>query len=69
MYYVVLIFIFCYRSKDIGKPKSDIAAEFINSRVKGCCVKPYPWEFNILLTLGCQVSATTRCSSSTFIKQ
>lgn len=30
------------RPKDIGKPKAVVAAEFINSRVAGCNVTPYP---------------------------
>ncbi len=30
------------RSKDVGRPKADVAAEFINQRVPGCNVVPYP---------------------------
>lgn len=32
---------FLFRQKDIGKSKAVVAAEFINKRVKGCCVKPH----------------------------
>lgn len=31
------------RSKDVGCPKADVAAEFINSRIPGCRVIPYPF--------------------------
>lgn len=33
--------IFC-RPKDIGKPKAEIAAAFINKRIPGANVIPYP---------------------------
>ncbi len=32
---------FLFRMKDIGKPKADVAAEFINKRIPGCNVTPY----------------------------
>ncbi|MCL4142373.1 UNVERIFIED_CONTAM: hypothetical protein GTU68_031555 [Idotea baltica] len=34
---------FLFRKKDIGKPKAEVAAEFINQRIKGCSVTPYPF--------------------------
>ncbi|KAK2142311.1 hypothetical protein LSH36_971g00031 [Paralvinella palmiformis] len=32
---------FLFRKKDIGKPKADVAAEYINSRIPGCKVIPH----------------------------
>lgn len=32
---------FLFREKDIGKPKANVAAEFIEKRIPGCHVKPY----------------------------
>lgn len=34
---------FLFRKKDIGRPKAEVAAEFINQRIEGCQVKPYPF--------------------------
>uniref|UniRef100_A0A8C4HU57 NEDD8-activating enzyme E1 catalytic subunit n=1 Tax=Dicentrarchus labrax TaxID=13489 RepID=A0A8C4HU57_DICLA len=39
---------FLFRPKDIGRPKADVAADFINSRIPGCCVVPYPF-FHIIV--------------------
>ena len=33
---------FLFRRKDIGKAKAQVAAEFINSRIPGANVTPYP---------------------------
>jgi ubiquitin-activating enzyme E1 C len=32
---------FLFRKKDVGRPKATVAAEFIEGRVEGCCVKSY----------------------------
>ncbi|MFT7804885.1 NEDD8-activating enzyme E1 catalytic subunit isoform X1 [Arapaima gigas] len=32
---------FLFRPKDVGQPKADVAAEFINRRIPGCNVVPY----------------------------
>ncbi len=32
---------FLFRSDDVGKPKANVAADFVNARVPGCCVVPY----------------------------
>ncbi len=35
---------FLFRRKDIDKPKADVAAEFINGRIPGANVIPYPFD-------------------------
>lgn len=32
---------FLFRHSDIGKPKAEVAATFINNRIRGCCVVPH----------------------------
>ena len=33
---------FLFRRKDIDKPKATVAAEFINNRIPGANITPYP---------------------------
>uniref|UniRef100_A0A4W6FE28 NEDD8-activating enzyme E1 catalytic subunit n=1 Tax=Lates calcarifer TaxID=8187 RepID=A0A4W6FE28_LATCA len=39
---------FLFRPKDVGRSKAEVAADFINSRIPGCCVVPYPFDSNVL---------------------
>uniref|UniRef100_A0A3P9PXT2 NEDD8-activating enzyme E1 catalytic subunit n=1 Tax=Poecilia reticulata TaxID=8081 RepID=A0A3P9PXT2_POERE len=45
---------FLFRSKDVGRPKADVAADFINNRIPGCHVVPYPFhrDFKLLIFFG-----------------
>ncbi|KAF3860757.1 hypothetical protein F7725_001012 [Dissostichus mawsoni] len=35
---------FLFRPKDVGRSKAEVAADFINSRIPGCRVVPYPFH-------------------------
>jgi ubiquitin-activating enzyme E1 C len=35
---------FLFTQEDVSKPKAEVAARFINGRVAGCIVTPYPLE-------------------------
>ena len=42
--------------QDVGKPKAEVAARFINSRVAGCVVTPYPRKTQkIKLVMSCEL--------------
>ncbi len=43
--YLLIIFPLTNRPADIGKSKAVVAAEFINRRILGCNVIPYPQGF------------------------
>ena len=42
---------FLFREHDVGKPKSQVAAAFINNRVAGCQVNPYLFLLNFFLLI------------------
>jgi molybdopterin/thiamine biosynthesis adenylyltransferase len=44
LYYEWLFKYFFYRPKDVGRPKAEVAAEFLNDRVPNCSVVPYPFD-------------------------
>lgn len=35
---------FFSRPKDVGRPKAEVAAEFLNSRIPNCAVVAYPFR-------------------------
>ncbi|XP_073207174.1 NEDD8-activating enzyme E1 catalytic subunit isoform X4 [Lepidochelys kempii] len=35
---------FLFRPKDVGRPKAEVAAEFLNNRIPNCAVVPYPFR-------------------------
>lgn len=37
---------FLFRHSDVGKPKAEVAANFINTRIPQCNVVPYPFFQN-----------------------
>ena len=38
------------RPHDVNRPKAVVAAEFVNNRVEGCCVVPYPFAIQLYLS-------------------
>lgn len=41
---MILMSVNCFaRPKDVGQPKAKVASDYINSRIPGCCVVPYPF--------------------------
>lgn len=41
---MIIQYNFSYRPKDVGRPKAEVAAEFLNDRVPNCNVVPYPLD-------------------------
>uniref|UniRef100_G3P4G5 NEDD8-activating enzyme E1 catalytic subunit n=1 Tax=Gasterosteus aculeatus aculeatus TaxID=481459 RepID=G3P4G5_GASAC len=42
---------FLFRPDDVGRPKADVAADFVNNRIPGCCVVPYPFDRTIQMNV------------------
>ena len=38
----VFYYLLLNRPKDVGRPKAEVAAEFVNKRIHACNVVPYP---------------------------